>query len=557
MKSMNFLQAVATPGVRLFDQDAAFRRNPMKVILGGGLSSAFTGDLNRKSNSVNRSQVVSPFNSINKLPSAESIVAKVRTMNRRNLVPAKSITAKLEKKELLTQTTSLTWFIDEEDRLVHANEQLLTCLGIGKGDLNKKITEVVPELILRKLYEEHVKVRTSGIPGKKIMFLPMPDGASSYFLINIYPFTNQYGKNIVVGEAFDITYIFQVQEEMSKTNDRLMNMSRVTTEAIWEWEITTGNVFRNERLVSMIGTTNNKKFDPEWWYSLVHPEDRMGVKEKLENVLKLNQTTWEHEFRFKKGEQGFITLHERGFVIYENGKPVKMLGSLRDITKIKSLESELVQGKVKQQKELAEAMIEAQEKERKHLGYELHDNVNQLLATTRLFIGMIKANDSESLELKSKACEYVDAACSEIRNLSHGLVLTNENEMSLTGSFNKILSDLSLSDVFQISFDYDEKVESLDNATKTAFVRMLQEQLKNTIKYSKATRIDITLFVTNNTVELSIKDNGVGFDATNSKRGIGLSNINDRAELYNGRVELNTSPGNGCEMKVFIPISCN
>ena len=78
--------------------------------------------------------------------------------------------------------------------------------------------------------------------------------------------------------------------------------------------------------------------------------------------------------------------------------------------------------------------------------------------------------------------------------------------------------------------------------------------MKNIIQYSKATEVTIELRSTDNQVKLSVTDNGTGFDANSTKQGIGLSNIYERVKLYEGVVDLDTSPGKGCRFTVTIPV---
>lgn len=176
-----------------------------------------------------------------------------------------------------------------------------------------------------------------------------------------------------------------------------------------------------------------------------------------------------------------------------------------------------------------------------------------MLAASKLFLDLVKTNDNESKEFKSKVSQYIETACTEIRNLSHGLVVANFDQGGLIGSFNKILNDLTLSTTYKITFKHDEKIESLNKSKKINLLRILQEQTKNIIKHSKATKVEVELNVADNKAHLNIKDNGIGFDPSTCRRGIGLSNIYDRATLNNGGVELNASPGMGCELKVIIP----
>jgi signal transduction histidine kinase len=85
--------------------------------------------------------------------------------------------------------------------------------------------------------------------------------------------------------------------------------------------------------------------------------------------------------------------------------------------------------------------------------------------------------------------------------------------------------------------------------------RILQEQLRNIIKYAKGTVIDVDVFIYNNKLKMRIADDGVGFDINSVKKGIGLANIKRRAELFSGKLQINSSPDNGCELLITIPMN--
>ena len=90
---------------------------------------------------------------------------------------------------------------------------------------------------------------------------------------------------------------------------------------------------------------------------------------------------------------------------------------------------------------------------------------------------------------------------------------------------------------------------------KVTLFRIVQEQLKNIIKHSQASKVDIYLENKEGNTQLMIKDNGIGFDTKQTHSGIGLSNIYERTRFYNGTVDIQTSPGNGCTIVVTIPAS--
>ncbi|HET7898011.1 MAG TPA: ATP-binding protein, partial [Flavisolibacter sp.] len=90
---------------------------------------------------------------------------------------------------------------------------------------------------------------------------------------------------------------------------------------------------------------------------------------------------------------------------------------------------------------------------------------------------------------------------------------------------------------------------------KLALFRIIQEQLNNIIKYAKANTVSIILRLTHDNVLLQIKDNGIGFDMNRTKKGLGITNISNRADLLGGSALLTSSPGHGCELNVCLPHS--
>jgi two-component system sensor histidine kinase UhpB len=215
-------------------------------------------------------------------------------------------------------------------------------------------------------------------------------------------------------------------------------------------------------------------------------------------------------------------------------------------------------GNVTLQKRLSETIIMAQEAERKRLSLELHDNVNQLLATAKLFIDRLSTTDKENAEFKSKISQYIDMAFTEIRSLSHGLAQPRFKKNTFTACLQKIVDDIRTAGVFTIFCEFDERIELLDYTKKINLFRIFQEQIKNTIRYSRASFIQTRLFYDeDHALHMIIGDNGVGFDADKKEVGSGLYNIYERTELCGGTATLTTSPGNGCKLEITIPNPSN
>ncbi len=212
---------------------------------------------------------------------------------------------------------------------------------------------------------------------------------------------------------------------------------------------------------------------------------------------------------------------------------------------------------LRQQKTIAEAIIQAQQDERARIGNELHDNVNQILTCAHLYIATLERQHPDFEMLKKKAMDILFMGIEEIRSLSREMVMHDFQKDGLIGSVRNLLDDIRFTRAFTVQFVHSDIniIESLNPNIKITLFRIIQEQVKNIIRYSHGTNIQISLHCCDLQFRLQVKDDGAGFDPETTKRGLGLSNIYERTRLYNGKVILDSAPGRGCSLIVNIPLS--
>lgn len=219
------------------------------------------------------------------------------------------------------------------------------------------------------------------------------------------------------------------------------------------------------------------------------------------------------------------------------------------------MEAELAQHKIMQQHLVAESAIQAQEKERESLGYELHDNINQILASAKLYLEVARTGDEEMLPLAiSKSYENVNLAIGEIRQLSKQLVppsLDNTLVNAIIDLAEEIHAATGINVDIQ-STGLNEKM--LNEDIKLTLYRIVQEQVNNILKHASATNITITIETDPSNVYLMIVDNGVGFDTHMRAKGIGLRNIDSRIKFWDGTVKVISQKGKGCKLEIAVPL---
>jgi signal transduction histidine kinase len=210
-------------------------------------------------------------------------------------------------------------------------------------------------------------------------------------------------------------------------------------------------------------------------------------------------------------------------------------------------------GKTSNGKKITDMMARVREDERKMIGRELHDNVNQILSTVKIFMEMLHPQGEKEKDIRDKSVEYIIMAIDEIRTISRELVAPKQKMKGLADSIHTIIDDIHFSTPIKIVFRHHPGIENLDEDKKTALLRIVQEQLKNIVTYSKAKEVVIKIVVRDGKVIMEIKDNGIGFDAAKITKGIGLSNMYERAIFFKGSFNLKTALGTGCILMISLP----
>ena len=206
---------------------------------------------------------------------------------------------------------------------------------------------------------------------------------------------------------------------------------------------------------------------------------------------------------------------------------------------------------------ITKAIIKTQDDERYEIGGELHDNVCQILAGSQIRMGMIKMTlPPDKKQLMEECMEYISLASKEIRNLSHRLAPVFFEESTMEEAFKKLFDTFTIDDKISVVLDFDASVAKhpLSLEVQLNLYRILQEQLRNILKYAQATAVEVDMLIYNNKLKMRIADNGIGFDSEEVRSGIGISNMRRRAELFSGKFDISTSPGNGCTVLVDIPL---
>ena len=211
----------------------------------------------------------------------------------------------------------------------------------------------------------------------------------------------------------------------------------------------------------------------------------------------------------------------------------------------KDLEAQKVVTLLKEQ-ELTQidAMLEGQEKERKRIAEDLHDDLGALMATINLHLENVGSKNSPDALEKTKA--LLGEAYNKIRNISHvknAGVIANQGLLVAVNNMASKISSASNIDIEVIAHGLENRLE---NPLELLLFRTIQELMTNIIKHANATKATVQLTQFEKSLNIIVEDNGKGFELTKMQEtGIGLQNIKKRIEHAQGTVSIDSTLGYG------------
>ena len=204
--------------------------------------------------------------------------------------------------------------------------------------------------------------------------------------------------------------------------------------------------------------------------------------------------------------------------------------------------------------ELANATIEIQENTLGHISRELHDNVGQLLTVAKIHLNSLtRYPEKRTNEKITETGDVVEKAINELRTLSKTLNPEKIKQFGLLDAVKLELSRINKLEIIQTNFVLNDEHRTLGADIEIIVFRIIQEFIANTIKYAKATQINIVLNYGSDKFVLEINDNGQGFNIHDQMGlGSGILNIKNRAALMEAECVFESEYDKGTSLTLTI-----
>jgi PAS domain S-box-containing protein len=430
----------------------------------------------------------------------------------------------------------------------------------GKKEIiGKTVKEVFPEVGVQGFLDllDRVFHTGKGFTGKEMLVKINRNNTGQledcYLDFIFQPYQNDGGD--VEGIFFfgnDVTEQVISRKKIEASEKQFRQIVETAQEGIWMLDEKNLTRFVNAKMCRILGYPEEQMMGKPPHFFVRQKGEKPG-QGLFSTGINTTIEMYEDQFETKSGTVVWAQLSTNP-IFDDEGNYKGALAMVTDITQRKRLEEKIVRQKVQQQKEITKAALLVQEKERNFLGSELHDNINQILTAVKLQLKYYIENPDASKEIITRSHTYLAMAIEEIRMLSQRLVTHRFDEDSLVEAIHFLIKGLSIEKmVVLIAGELNES--AIHESIKLTIFRIVQEQLNNISKYAKATEVTITISNDTKEVSLQICDNGIGFNPKEKRAGVGLTNINNRVESYNGNVEIRSAPGKGCNLELRIPLN--
>jgi signal transduction histidine kinase len=216
----------------------------------------------------------------------------------------------------------------------------------------------------------------------------------------------------------------------------------------------------------------------------------------------------------------------------------------------------------RQQNELFNAIAAAQDQERKRIAQDIHDSLGSILSAAKLKLSALKESQSslsnEQTENYLTTLQLLDEAAAELRSISHNIMPATLSKLGLIAALKNLSNTISSHSGLQINFTSHDFAERIPEQTEMSIYRIVLELINNIVKHAQANKVTIQLIKYPDYINLSVEDNGRGFDYKNAlleKRGIGLGNILSRVDYLKGKMNVDSVPGRGTTVILDVPLN--
>lgn len=372
----------------------------------------------------------------------------------------------------------------------------------------------------------------------------------------------QANEERILTSIIDISERKNAEGLLEKSYRQLQKAEKTALMGSIDWNLKTNKMIWSKELYNLYGVEQGIPVSIEKIVRLVHPDDLGYAKKNLEMALQ-GDNNYNIDHRIIRPDKKVIWVSSRADVEHDKmGKPSTLLGIVIDITERKQAEQKIMQYK-DHLKELASELTITEERLRKQIAIDLHDDVGQLLASARMQLGTIN-NEMDTSEVPKKIKSVSQSLAKAIQFTRDAIFNLSPPQLSEIGLYAAIHDWMKeqIETKYGINTHISSEKEkfNLEDTTRLLLFRSIRELLINVVKHARAKNLNVNILTQNGMMEIRIQDDGIGFDSKSDltrlkSKGYGLFSIQERMEDLGGYMKIESNPGKGSEIKLVLPLN--
>jgi len=466
---------------------------------------------------------------------------------------------------LLENIPDLIYFKDKNSRFVEISKSKADQVGLPREEvLSKTDFDYFTKEHAEQAFQDEQKIIKTGKPIKaKIEKETHPDGRINWVSTTKIPRYDEEGNVIgTLGISRDITDKVLAEKKLEESANKLKTIVNAVSEGLAivdeKYIIREANEFLFELFGLKREEVINKKcsqiFSP--WEETCQDCPLKKLFDNNENSPVIEKTKVS-----KNGSIRYFNIQCYPIPNYNNKELMSVI-SIRDITERKNMEKENIQNYKRKMKNLSHKLTLAEEHERKRIATTLHAEIGQTLAFLKLKIGELKEKESSPNTRKSleEVHNLVQNAITSSRSLMTQISPSILYELGFIPAVDWLAENILNENNIKYDFSDDQKEKPLTDDLRILLFQAVRELFVNIRKHAKAKKVQISIKRNKETIQIEIKDDGIGFDISaldsycENDIGFGLLNIRSRIDVVGGYFEIESHKNKGTKITLKAPI---